>query len=92
MRRVYLAKGPWFSYALFMSLPHTTLLMASLALSACWNQSNPLDEDQDGDGFTEFDGDCDDENADLSPEDEDEDGFDFPMLQTTLLLTVRLRD
>ena len=32
-------------------------------------------EDLDGDGFTECDGDCDDENPNLTPEDKDGDGI-----------------
>ena len=39
-----------------------------LSFFACFDKpDNPLDVDQDGDGFSEFDGDCDDSNASAYP-------------------------
>ena len=38
-------------------------------------ETDPADEDNDGDGFTENEGDCDDNDEDLNPEDLDDDGF-----------------
>ena len=37
--------------------------------------TNDLNVDNDGDGYTEFEGDCDDSNASLDPADRDGDGF-----------------
>jgi hypothetical protein len=52
-----------------------SFLLLALTLAACTDteekepstEVNPLDSDDDGDGFSENQGDCDDANADLSP-------------------------
>ena len=38
-------------------------------------ETDPADEDNDGDGFSENQGDCDDNDEDLNPEDLDDDGY-----------------
>jgi hypothetical protein len=38
-------------------------------------EASSADTDDDGDGFTENEGDCDDDDADLNPEDLDDDGY-----------------
>ena len=38
-------------------------------------EGNPLNEDNDGDGFSEFEGDCDDSDPSVNPADEDGDGI-----------------
>ena len=38
-------------------------------------EADPSDEDNDGDGFSENQGDCDDNDEDLNPEDLDNDGY-----------------
>ena len=38
-----------------------------LLLGACFDVSNDLASDEDGDGFTEFSGDCDDQDAAVHP-------------------------
>ena len=46
-----------------------------LSLTACGELgSNKLNDDKDGDGYSEFEGDCDDNNAALTPADQDGDG------------------
>ena len=43
---------------------------------ACYTQFENLhDQDFDKDGFTSFEGDCNDEDASLNPRDEDRDGY-----------------
>ena len=46
-----------------------------LLLAACIETENKYDVDFDGDGFRPFDGDCDDENAEIGPDEcSDDDG------------------
>ena len=52
------------------------MLILLLGLFSCIEKpNNPLDDDYDNDGFTEFDGDCDDGDASLNPRNEDGDGY-----------------
>ena len=48
-----------------------------LALISCGEPGdNALNVDDDGDGYSEFEGDCDDKNPDLSPADLDNEAVD----------------
>ena len=62
-------------------MTRTTLLLLAALLSGCADLAKGLGylEDDDGDGFTEVDGDCDDADSDINPngsEGEHCDGFD----------------
>ena len=49
-------------------LPFLIILVAVLGM-ACFTGSafNPLDVDNDGDGYSEFDGDCNDDDSTIVP-------------------------
>ena len=51
-------------------------VLLSLYFLSCTNHNkNPLSQDHDGDGYSPFDGDCDDDNASLNLDDADGDGL-----------------
>ena len=61
-------------------IPRTSQLISTLCLlllqTACVTKDeNPLNVDNDGDGWTEFDGDCDDSDPSQNLEDVDGDGY-----------------
>ena len=52
------------------------LFFFSFSIFGCYTEPiNPLDQDLDKDGYSQFEGDCDDADPTLNPEDKDGDGF-----------------